>query len=206
MTARARAAATGGASEDPPAESRSWRFGVLIQRRRSAPGQTHRPPPREPGRDAERAPADRRGQQVRVRDPSACRRRSRALNDVDKILGTSAPPAKPAARRSSSRRTAAAATPVVETQPAAQPTRLELLILENPVTGAPHHRPDPALRRLHHRRIDMIGAGDPHQPIRQVLRQHPLVGNNSGARSRAAGPRSRQRRRFPRPARRPRRP
>ena len=38
----------------------------------------------------------------------------KALNDVDKILGTSAPPAKPAARRSSSRRTAAAATPVVE--------------------------------------------------------------------------------------------
>ena len=35
----------------------------------------------------------------------------RALNDVDKILGISAP-AKPAARRSSSRRTAAAATPV----------------------------------------------------------------------------------------------
>ena len=29
----------------------------------------------------------------------------KALNDVDKILGTSAPPAKPAARRSSSRRT-----------------------------------------------------------------------------------------------------
>ena len=47
----------------------------------------------------------------------------KALNDVDKILGISAPPAKPAARRSSSRRTAAAATPVVETPPAAQPTR-----------------------------------------------------------------------------------
>ena len=47
----------------------------------------------------------------------------KALNDVDKILGTSAPPAKPAARRSSSRRTAAAATPVAETPPDAQPTR-----------------------------------------------------------------------------------
>ena len=47
----------------------------------------------------------------------------KALNDVDKILGTSAPPAKPAARRSSSRRTAAAATPVAETPPNAQPTR-----------------------------------------------------------------------------------
>ena len=35
----------------------------------------------------------------------------KALNDVDKMLGTSAP-AKPAARRSSSRRPAAAATPV----------------------------------------------------------------------------------------------
>ena len=43
----------------------------------------------------------------------------KALNDVDKILGTSAPPAKPAARRSSSRRTAAAATPVVD--PARRP-------------------------------------------------------------------------------------
>ena len=41
----------------------------------------------------------------------------KALNEVDKILGTSAPPAKPAARRSSSRRTAAAATPVAETRP-----------------------------------------------------------------------------------------
>ena len=47
----------------------------------------------------------------------------KALNDVDKILGTSAPPAKPAARRSSSRRTVAAATPVAETPPDAQPTR-----------------------------------------------------------------------------------
>ena len=47
----------------------------------------------------------------------------KALNDVDKILGTSAPPAKPAGRRSSSRRTAAAATPVAETPPDAQPTR-----------------------------------------------------------------------------------
>ena len=52
----------------------------------------------------------------------------KALNEVDKILGTSAPPAKPAARRSSSRRTAAAATPVAETPPAetppdAKPTR-----------------------------------------------------------------------------------
>ena len=52
----------------------------------------------------------------------------KALNEVDKILGTSAPPAKPAARRSSSRRTAAAATPVAATPPAetppdAKPTR-----------------------------------------------------------------------------------
>ena len=47
----------------------------------------------------------------------------KALNDVDKILGTSAP-AKPAARRSSSRRTAAAAaTPVAETASDATPTR-----------------------------------------------------------------------------------
>ena len=46
----------------------------------------------------------------------------KALNEVDKILGTSAPPAKPAARRSS-RRTAAAATPVAETPPDAKPTR-----------------------------------------------------------------------------------
>ena len=45
------------------------------------------------------------------------------MNDVDKILGTSAPPAKPAARRSSSRRTAAAATPDAETPPDAPPTR-----------------------------------------------------------------------------------
>ena len=43
------------------------------------------------------------------------------MNEVDKILGTSAPPAKPAARRSSSRRTAAAATPVAETPPAETP-------------------------------------------------------------------------------------
>ena len=34
-------------------------------------GLPRRPPPREPGRDAVRAPADRRGQQVRVRDPPA---------------------------------------------------------------------------------------------------------------------------------------
>ena len=47
----------------------------------------------------------------------------KALNDVDKILGTSAPPAKPAARRSSSRRPAAAATPVAETASDAKPTR-----------------------------------------------------------------------------------
>ena len=47
----------------------------------------------------------------------------KALNEVDKILGTSAPPAKPAARRSSSRRPAAAATPVAETPPDAKPTR-----------------------------------------------------------------------------------
>ena len=45
-----------------------------------------------------------------------------ALNDVDKMLGTSAP-AKPAARRSSSRRPAAAATPVAETASDAKPTR-----------------------------------------------------------------------------------
>ena len=44
----------------------------------------------------------------------------KALNDVDKILGTSAP-AKPAARRSSARRPAAAATPVAETASAATP-------------------------------------------------------------------------------------
>ena len=43
---------------------------------------------------------------------------------VETILGTSAPPAKPAAaRRSSSRRPAAAATPVAETPPDAKPTR-----------------------------------------------------------------------------------
>ena len=47
----------------------------------------------------------------------------KALNEVDKILGTSAPPAKPAARRSSSRRPAAAATPVAETASDAKPTR-----------------------------------------------------------------------------------
>ena len=47
----------------------------------------------------------------------------KALNEVDKILGTSAPPPTPAARRSSSRRTAAAATPVAETPPDAKPTR-----------------------------------------------------------------------------------
>ena len=46
----------------------------------------------------------------------------KALNDVDKILGTSAP-TKPAARRSSSRRPAAAATPVAETASDATPTR-----------------------------------------------------------------------------------
>ena len=46
----------------------------------------------------------------------------KALNDVDKMLGTSAP-AKPAARRSSSRRPAAAATPVAETASDAKPTR-----------------------------------------------------------------------------------
>ena len=47
----------------------------------------------------------------------------KALNDVDKILGTSAP-AQPAARRSSSRRpAAAAATPVAETASVATPTR-----------------------------------------------------------------------------------
>ena len=46
----------------------------------------------------------------------------KALNDVDKILGTSAP-AKPAARRSSARRPAAAATPVAETASDATPAR-----------------------------------------------------------------------------------
>ena len=44
------------------------------------------------------------------------------MNDVDKMLVTSAP-AKPAARRSSSRRPAAAATPVAETASDAKPTR-----------------------------------------------------------------------------------
>ena len=51
------------------------------------------------------------------------RRGRRAVHPRPSILGTSAPPAKPAARRSSSRRTAAAATPVAETPPDAQPTR-----------------------------------------------------------------------------------
>ena len=46
----------------------------------------------------------------------------KALNDVDKILGASAP-AKPAARRSSARRPAAAATPVAETASDATPAR-----------------------------------------------------------------------------------
>ena len=46
----------------------------------------------------------------------------KALNDVDKILGASAP-AKPAARRSSSPRPAAVATPVAETASDATPTR-----------------------------------------------------------------------------------
>ena len=46
----------------------------------------------------------------------------KALNDVDKMLVTSAP-AKPAARRSSPRRPAAAATPVAETASDAKPTR-----------------------------------------------------------------------------------
>ena len=45
----------------------------------------------------------------------------KAFNDVDKILGTSAP-AKPAGR-SSSRRPAAAATPVAETASDATPAR-----------------------------------------------------------------------------------
>ena len=44
------------------------------------------------------------------------------MNDVDQMLGTSAP-AKPAARRSSSRRPAAVATPVPETASDAKPTR-----------------------------------------------------------------------------------
>ena len=46
----------------------------------------------------------------------------KALSDVDKMLGTSAP-AQPAPRRSSSRRPAAAATPVAETASDAKPTR-----------------------------------------------------------------------------------
>ena len=46
----------------------------------------------------------------------------KALSDVDKMLGTSAP-AQPAARRSSARRPAAAATPVAETASDATPTR-----------------------------------------------------------------------------------
>ena len=46
----------------------------------------------------------------------------KALNDVDKMLGTSAP-AKPAARRSSSRRPAAVPPPVPETASDAKPTR-----------------------------------------------------------------------------------
>ena len=47
----------------------------------------------------------------------------KALNDVDKILGTSAPAQQPAARRSSARRPAAAATPVAETASDATPAR-----------------------------------------------------------------------------------
>ena len=46
----------------------------------------------------------------------------KALNDVDKILGASAP-AKPAARRSSSQRPAAVATSVAETASDATPRR-----------------------------------------------------------------------------------
>ena len=46
----------------------------------------------------------------------------KALNDVDKMLVTSAP-AQPAARRSSAQRPAAAATPVAETASDATPTR-----------------------------------------------------------------------------------
>ena len=46
----------------------------------------------------------------------------KALDDVDKMLETSAP-AKPAARRSSSRRPAAAATAVAETASDATPMR-----------------------------------------------------------------------------------
>ena len=46
----------------------------------------------------------------------------KALSDVDKMLGTSAP-AQPAPRRCSSRRPAAAATPVAETASDAKPTR-----------------------------------------------------------------------------------
>ena len=49
----------------------------------------------------------------------------KAFNDVDKLLGTSAP-AKPAARRSSSRRPAVAATPVAETASDATPATLLL--------------------------------------------------------------------------------
>ena len=46
----------------------------------------------------------------------------KTLNDVDQMLGTSAP-AKPAARRSSSRRPAAVPPPVPETASDAKPTR-----------------------------------------------------------------------------------
>ena len=60
----------------------------------------------------------------------------KALNEVDKILGTSAPPAKPAARRSSSRRTAAAATPVAET-PVAETPPAETPPAETPPDAKP---------------------------------------------------------------------
>ena len=46
----------------------------------------------------------------------------KALNDVDKILGTSAP-AKPAARRSSALRPAAATTPPLSRRPRPTPHR-----------------------------------------------------------------------------------
>ena len=65
----------------------------------------------------------RRARTLERRSPAPCREAIKALNDVDKILGTSTPPAKPVARRSSSRRTTAAATPVAETPPDAKPTR-----------------------------------------------------------------------------------
>ena len=71
-----------------------------------------------PIRVIEKAIADRQSEIERLQAEI------KALNDVDKLLGTSAP-ARPAARRSSSPRpaAAAAATPVAETASDATPTR-----------------------------------------------------------------------------------